>query len=118
MTENSNYVCSYVCLTNEIKGHFQRIHFVHLHQPNYSIQLSLAPRLEFQQRSHWASPPAHSYWGGAGPTAEPPIAACSPQCTHLHFHQLREAIKSLAIYCDWFGSGCTDSITLLGNAIC
>lgn len=103
MTENSNYVCSYVCLTNEIKGHFQRIHFVHLHQPNYFIQLALALRPQIKQRGHWASPPAYSNRGGASPTDEPPIAACSPHHTHLHPHQLWEAIKSLAIYCVWFG---------------
>lgn len=54
MTENSNYVYSYECLTNKIKGHFQKIHFVHLHQPNSFIEQALKP--QFQHHSLRASP--------------------------------------------------------------
>lgn len=56
MTENSNYVYSYACLTNEIKGHFQIIHFVHLHQQNYFIQQALALKPQFKSHNLRASP--------------------------------------------------------------
>lgn len=59
MTETSNCVYSYACLANEIKGHFQMIHFVHLHQPNYFIQQALALKPQFKHHSLRASPYQH-----------------------------------------------------------
>lgn len=98
MTENSNYVCSYVCLTNEIKGHFQIIHFVHLHQPNYFIHLSLVLKPQFKQHSLRVSP--HKYCSPRevltslqSPSGWLQLSACA----ELYPYHLWDMIKSSAI---------------------
>lgn len=78
MTENSNYVYSYECLTNEIKGHFQIIHFVHLHQPNSFMQQALKP--QFKHHSLRASPSQHWLPREDLTALKAAVAGCGSQC--------------------------------------